>query len=160
MSDRPAADLGRLSVLLVDDYPALLSALDESLRVDETLTVIGLANSVSGAIDIASRLKPDVAVIDVNMPGGGGWALVQGLRDAVPEVRLVAYSAFEDALVTRTLGAAGISAYVAKGSDIQVLLAAIHGRQVMPVREEARPLLGRLGGSRGGEIPRPRGADG
>lgn len=147
MTTRPRArvDLELVTVLIVDDFPVTLSALDEALQADDTLIVVGAANSIGAAIDLASYLKPDVAVMDVNMPDGGGWALAQGLRHAVPGIRMVAYSAFDDALLTRTIAAAGISAYVTKGSDVQLLIDAIHGAAIMPSRDEPRALMGRLG---------------
>jgi len=60
-------------------------------------------------------MQPDVAVIDVHMPDGGGWAAARGLREVCPDIRLVAFSAYDDALVTRTIAAAGIHAFVSKG---------------------------------------------
>jgi DNA-binding NarL/FixJ family response regulator len=77
------------------------------------------------------------------MPDGGGWAAARGLREVCPDIRLVAYSSFDEALVIRTIRAAGISAFVTKGSDIDVLLAAIHGEDFRPAPVEARPLMRR-----------------
>ena len=77
------------------------------------------------------------------MPDGGGWAAARGLREICPDIRLVAYSGFGDGLVIRTIAAAGVSAFVPKGSDIEVLLAAIHGRDVKPSPRDPTPLLGR-----------------
>ena len=77
------------------------------------------------------------------MPDGGGWAAARELREVCPGIRLVAYSSFEDALVTRTMTAAGISAYVTKGSDIGLLLAAVHGEDLMPLPRADQPLIRR-----------------
>ena len=74
---------------------------------------------------------------------GGGWAAARGLREVCPDMRLVAFSAFDDALVTRTIAAAGISAFVTKGSEIGVLLAAIRGEDVMPAPPQRMPLIRR-----------------
>ncbi|HXZ99468.1 MAG TPA: response regulator transcription factor [Candidatus Binatia bacterium] len=131
----------RLAVLLVDDHPAVLEAVMEIIETDDTLTVVATATSVSEAIRKARTWRPDVAVVDVNMPDGGGWAAARGLLDVCPRVRLVAYSAFDAALVTRTLAAPGISAFVPKGSDINLLLDAIRGGDVMPVASRPMPPL-------------------
>jgi DNA-binding NarL/FixJ family response regulator len=68
------------------------------------------------------------------MPDGGGWEAARGLLENCPGIRLVAYSSFDHALITRTMTQAGVSAFVSKGSDIELLLAAIHGENVMPTR--------------------------
>lgn len=146
----PAGNAGpqRLRVLLIDDYPAVLEALAEVLEVDNTLTVVGTASRVSEAIRLAQTSQPDVAVLDVNMPEGGGWAAARNLRSVCPDIRLVAYTAFDEALVRRTLAAAGVSAVVPKGPDSDLLLMAIHGENVMPSPRETVPMsLAQLAGS-------------
>jgi DNA-binding NarL/FixJ family response regulator len=130
-------------VLLLDDNLTVLEALKEAVAADETLTVVGTASRICDAIGVAAATHPRVAVIDVNMPNGGGWAAARGLRKICPDIRLVAYSGFGDGLVIRTIAAAGVSAFVTKGSDIAVLLAAIHGRDVKPSPRDPTPLLGR-----------------
>ena len=132
-----------VTVLLLDDHPALLASLKEAVEADDTLTVVGAVGRIPDAIGLAVATQPRVAVIDVNMPDGGGWAAARGLREICPDIRLVAYSGFGDGLVIRTIAAAGVSAFVPKGSDIEVLLAAIHGRDVKPSPRDPTPLLGR-----------------
>ncbi len=139
--DREGCD--RVAVLLVDDDATVLDALADLIETDPTLTAVSAACRIEEAISAARLWVPDVAVVDVNMPGGGGWAAARGLREVCPGIRLVVYSAFDAALVTRTMAACGISAYVTKGSDIRLLLAAIHGEDVMPGPPETAPLRSR-----------------
>jgi DNA-binding NarL/FixJ family response regulator len=129
-------------VLLLDDNPALLESLKEAVEGDGTLTVVGMVCRIRDAIRLAAATRPQVAVIDVNMPDGGGWAAARGLREICPDIRLVAYSAFGQALVMRTMAVAGISAFVTKGADLDVLLAAIHGENLRPSPPEPTPLMG------------------
>jgi len=134
---------GTLTVLLLDDHAVILEALRALIESDDTLVVIGTASRVPDAIRLARAMQPDVAVIDVHMPDGGGWAAARGLLEVCPDIRLVAFSSFDDALVTRTIAAAGISAFVTKGSDIGVLLAAICGEDIMPTPAQPMPLFRR-----------------
>jgi DNA-binding NarL/FixJ family response regulator len=134
---------GNLTVLLLDDHSVMLESVRAIVETDDTLTVVATANRVPDAVLLASQTHPQVAVIDVNMPDGGGWAAARSLREVCPGIRLVAYSSFDEALVIRTIRAAGISAFVTKGADIDVLLAAIHGEDFRPVPAEARPLMRR-----------------
>ena len=97
------AHRARTTVLVVDDYPAMLKAIPDALSTDDTLTVVGSASRIADAVTMARELQPGVAVIDVNMPGGSGWALARRLRQTVPGIRLVAYSAWaDDASIHRT----------------------------------------------------------
>ena len=132
-----------LTVLLLDDHTVMLEALRALIESDEGLVVIATASRIPDAVRLARGMQPDVAVIDVHMPDGGGWAAARGLREVCPDMRLVAFSAFDDALVTRTIAAAGISAFVTKGSEIGVLLAAIRGEDVMPAPPQRMPLIRR-----------------
>jgi two-component system, NarL family, response regulator DevR len=133
-----------VTVLLLDDHPALLASLKEAVEADDTLTVVGTAGRIPDAIGLAVATQPRVAVIDVNMPDGGGWAAARALREVCPGIRLVAYSAFGEALVTRTIAAAGVSAFVSKDSDIEVLLTAIRGENLQPSASEPTPLTRRM----------------
>ncbi len=135
----------RLTVLLLDDHPEVLDSLLELRETDPSLRVVATASRVPEAVRKAARWKPQVGVIDINMPDGGGWAAARGLLEVCPGMRLVAYSSYDESLVTRTMVAAGVSAFVSKGSDIQTLLAAVHGENVMPERWQEAPLLHRAG---------------
>jgi len=123
---------GLITVLIADDNPDVLDSVKEIIATDDSLTVVAAAGEVPEAIRLGRQTQPQVAVLDVNMPDGGGWEAARGLQEACPGIRLVAYSSFDHALITRTMTQAGVSAFVSKGSDIEVLLAAIHGENVMP----------------------------
>jgi len=132
-----------VTVLLLDDHAVILESVRAAVESDDTLVVVGTASRVPDAIRLAQTTRPQVAVIDVSMPDGGGWAAARGLREVCPGIRLVAFTSFDNALVIRTIAAAGINAYVTKGSAIEVLLAAIHGEDVMPAPPQRRALIRR-----------------
>jgi DNA-binding NarL/FixJ family response regulator len=135
-----------VTVLLLDDHAAMLESVRAAVETDDTLVVVGTASRVQDAVRLAKATQPQVAVVDVNMPDGGGWAAAKGLREVCPHIRLVAFSSFDNPLVTRTITAAGMSAYVTKGSPLEVLLAAIHGEDVMPSPPRLMPLMRRTTG--------------
>jgi CheY-like chemotaxis protein len=126
------ATTGSTTVLIADDNPDVLESVKEIIATDNSLTVVAAATEVGEAIRLGRINQPQVAVLDVNMPDGGGWEAARGLLEACPGIRLVAYSSFDHALITRTMTQAGVSAFVSKGSDIELLLRAIHGENVMP----------------------------
>jgi DNA-binding NarL/FixJ family response regulator len=82
-------------------------------------------------------------VLDVTLPDGSGWVAARRLREVVPDIRLVAYASFGDALITRMMMAAGVFAYIIKGSDDGILLAAIHGDEEPPLSPREQALAGR-----------------
>jgi len=135
-----------VTVLLLDDHAVILESVRAAVETNDTLVVVGTASRVPDAIRLALRTRPQVAVIDVSMPDGGGWAAARGLREVCPGIRLVAFTSFDNALVIQTIAASGINAYVTKGSAIEVLLAAIHGEDVMPVPPQRMSLIRRTVG--------------
>lgn len=105
-----------LRILIADDDPSMRSALGEMLGSEPGYEVIGLAADPEGAIDLAGAQRPDVAILDVKMPGGGGVRAAEGIRDASPSTRILALSAWDDRETVRRMRRAGASGYLVKGS--------------------------------------------
>lgn len=103
-----------LRVLLADDEPAVVAALVDLLAAERGITVVATAGDGTTALLQAAALRPDVAVVDVRMPGGGPL-LVSGLLSAVPTMAVIALSAQSDASVRRAVLAAGATALLLKG---------------------------------------------
>ncbi|MGD0834152.1 MAG: response regulator transcription factor [Candidatus Dormibacteria bacterium] len=118
-----------VTVLIVDENPEAREAIAEIMEGDHTINVVGAAGRIAEAVSLAKLWEPDVAVLDVTLPDGSGWAAARRLRDVVPDIRLVAFASFGDALITRMMMAAGVFAYIIKGSDERILLAAVHGEE-------------------------------
>jgi DNA-binding NarL/FixJ family response regulator len=117
----------QLRVLIADDNAGIRDVISTILADEPDMVVVAQASDVPETIAESEKTKPDVAILDVNMPGGGGWEAARLLSAKNPDIRLVAYSSFDRGLVNQTMKAAGIHAYVTKGSDPQMLLDAIRG---------------------------------
>jgi DNA-binding NarL/FixJ family response regulator len=101
----------RLRVLVVDDHPLFLESAVGLLMSQPGVEVVGMTRSGSEAIDLASRLNPDVVFLDVAMPELDGWATARALRALArpPEVIFVTlYDEPEYAQRARELGAAAV----------------------------------------------------
>ena len=99
-------------VFLVDDHRIFLSGLKAEL--DGLVEVVGEASDVDAAIDGIRRTKPDVVLLDVHMPGGGGRAVIEAVHTTHPHTRFLALSvsdAPEDVIAIVRTGARG---YVTK----------------------------------------------
>ncbi len=116
--------------LIVDDHPAVILALADVLA-DSGFEIVGTARRGDDAVERASALSPDCAVVDYRMPELGGAALIARLRDVVPRMALVVYTAEGGGAVAREALAAGADAVVLKeapvGDVVLALEAALHG---------------------------------
>jgi len=83
-------------VLVADDQPAMLEILAEMVRAGEDVELVATAQDAIQAVELSKRHRPDVAVLDVNMPGGGGPRATREIREFSPAIRVVALSASDD----------------------------------------------------------------
>jgi DNA-binding NarL/FixJ family response regulator len=78
-------------VFIADDNAAVRETLEEMLERAPAVTVVGTAEAAETAIEACSRLRPDVALVDVHMPGGGGRRVILELRvEKIPVVIITA----------------------------------------------------------------------
>ncbi|WP_150291520.1 response regulator [Sphingobium estronivorans] len=79
----------RYSVFLVDDHPVLLRGLADLVAMERDFTVVGSTTQGAEAFAMIDRLKPDLAVLDINMPDVSGLAILRRIRAADLPVRAV-----------------------------------------------------------------------
>jgi DNA-binding NarL/FixJ family response regulator len=99
-------------VVLVDDHGLFRSGVRAELG--RQVDVVGEADDVQPAIELITSLRPDVVLLDVHLPGGGGQAVIQAVKTSHPQVRFLALSASdapEDVIAVIRAGARG---YVTK----------------------------------------------
>ena len=107
---------GPVRVLIADDDPRIRRVL--TLFLDrEGLEIAGVAEDAEEAIRLAAAERPDVALLDVRMPGGGGPAAARGIAALSPETRILAHSALEDREPVLEMLRAGAAGYLLKGMD-------------------------------------------
>jgi RNA polymerase sigma factor (sigma-70 family) len=115
--------MNRPTVVLVDDHRLFRSGVRAELG--RSVDIVGEADDVAPAIDLILTTHPDVVLLDVHLPGGGGQAVVQAVRAKDPEVRFLALSASdapEDVIAVIRAGARG---YVTKTIDTDELTDAV-----------------------------------
>ena len=127
------------SVLVVEDQPDLVSALVALIKSRPSLRLVGSAQNVDHALELASLHRPDVALVDVKMPGGGGPRFAHDVRICSPDTRVVALSAYEDRSTVFAMLRAGAVAYLVKG--------AAAGSEILTTVERASRGLSTLSGS-------------
>jgi CheY-like chemotaxis protein len=121
---RPARYPNSLPRLMIaDDDSVVLSVLGNALS--ERFEVVGVAADSEEAIALAGATQPDVALVDVEMPKGGGVIAVQGIREISPRTAIVVLSCDESDASVRKLIQAGATAYLRKGVDLNLLAIAL-----------------------------------
>ena len=127
-------------VLIADDDPVVLALVSSLLEGEEDFVVVATAFDVPSAIDAAEHTMPDLALLDVVMPGGGGPAAAEGIRRCCPRTRMVALSGSDDVATVRAMLAAGVHRYAVKGMPTDELLAMLRAVMENDVEEE-EPVL-------------------
>lgn len=113
----------RPRVFLVDDHGLILAGLRAELA--DAVEIVGAADDVALAVEMILERRPDVVLLDVHMPGGGGETVLREVLAAAPEVRFLALSvsdAAEDVIAVVRAGARG---YVTKSIAAPELLDAV-----------------------------------
>ena len=103
-----------ITVVLADDDRVFSAALQEVIVTAPQLRLVGLAGDATEAVALAERHRPDVAVLDVRMPGGGVEA-AREMRRCSPTTSIIALSAYEDRDNVASMVGAGAQAYLVKG---------------------------------------------
>jgi EAL domain-containing protein (putative c-di-GMP-specific phosphodiesterase class I) len=114
-----------IRVLVADDEPALRGALSELLAHEDHVELIGLAADADEAIALAQRELPDVALVDVKMPAGGGPRAAREIGRLSPDTKVIALSAFEDRPTVLEMLRAGAVGYLVKGTAADEIVGSI-----------------------------------
>jgi len=111
-------------VLIVDDHPIIVSGCRALLEGEADIEILEAQDGGSG-LGAFFNLKPDVAVIDINLPGYSGLELLRRIIEREPEARLVIFSMNDDPTVAARAIEAGARGYIAKNDDPALFAGAV-----------------------------------
>ncbi|MBL4681346.1 MAG: UvrY/SirA/GacA family response regulator transcription factor [Pseudomonadales bacterium] len=114
-----------IRVLVVDDHQLVRVGTVRLLSDIEGIEVVGQAESGEQAIDILRDIKPDVILMDVQMPGMGGLEATRRCLRADPEVKIIAVTIYEDEPYPSKLMEVGAVGYLTKRADVAEIVKAI-----------------------------------
>jgi signal transduction histidine kinase len=114
-----------IRVIVADDAPSIREALCDLLSSSEDIEVVGAAPDADQAVALALRERPDVVLVDVKMPGGGGPRAAREILSALPETKVLAVSAYEDRRTVLDMLREGAVGFVVKGTPARELIDAV-----------------------------------
>ncbi len=112
--------MDKVKVIIADDHALVREGLRRLLELDPNIEVLTEVGDGQGAINMVRKLRPDVVLMDVNMPGTDGIVATRVIKREMPSIRVVALTIYEDEEVIEMVRA-GVSAYVLKdvaGSEL------------------------------------------
>lgn len=115
-----------IRILLADDHPVLRAGLVALLDGEPDIVVAGQAADGAECYARALVLRPDIVLMDINMPNGGGLEALSKIRRELPDTRVLILTMHDDIGYLKRVLSSGGSGYVLKQAASQELLSAIH----------------------------------
>ncbi|MBG0813180.1 response regulator transcription factor [Planomonospora sp. ID82291] len=115
-----------ISVVLVDDHALFREGLREILECDGGIRIVGEAGDSGTAVAVVTRARPDVVLLDVEIPGGEVIETVATIRRLSPDTRIIILSMYDGPQLLTRLLSAGIRGYLLKSVHRHELIAAVH----------------------------------
>jgi len=133
----------RITVLIVDDHALLRDGLREILETQDDISVLGEAGDSATAVMLAAEKRPDIILLDVEIPGEDVTVTLGRLRYLAPSSKVIILSMYDGPQLLRSLLAAGVRGYLLKSVHQEELVSAIRsvhsdpGRIVLAVSRES-----------------------
>jgi len=143
-------EVDQIKVLLVDDHALFREGVVEIIAAEDHMKVVGEAENGSEAIALAGRERPNVVLLDVEMPVMGAEGAIEGIRRVSPDSKVLVLTMHDEPRLVRRLLGLGADAYIVKSASREALLAAVrtvHGTEDRVVLSVSRSTASRLEGS-------------
>jgi PAS domain S-box-containing protein len=125
LDSKPAGMETKIRIALVDDHIVVRQGLAGLLRAEPDIEIIGEASDGQSAIELIHDLRPDVVLMDINMPGMDGIQATRIIHKELPEVRIIGLSMFQEGEQQAAMQEAGAAEYLSKSGPSEALIKAI-----------------------------------
>jgi len=112
-------------IVIVDDHPLFRKGLQELIHSDGAFAVCGEASDAAEAMDVIRQLKPDLAIVDLSLPGANGIELIKNIRAEFPKLPILVLSMHDESLYAVRALRAGADGYVMKHEAMANVVRAI-----------------------------------
>lgn len=117
--------MDKVKIVIADDHHILLDGLKAMLEKQQDIEVLALYDNGQALLDDVQKLQPDIALVDINMPGMQGPELTQKIKELNPSVYVITLSMYDDAGHIMEMIEAGVSGYLLKNVNDKELVDAI-----------------------------------
>lgn len=114
-----------IKVLLVDDHELVRSGIESLLNAMNDILVVGVCDCGEQALQIISNDPPDVILMDINMPGMGGFEACRRILQTLPTIKIIGLSVHNNGPIPQQLLKLGVQGFVSKGSPVTEMVRAI-----------------------------------
>jgi DNA-binding NarL/FixJ family response regulator len=118
-----------IKVLIADDDALARALIEEIIKRDDELELVGSAGDAASAIELAGEHQPDVAVLDWVMPGGGGPQAARQIQIQSPDTKIVALTSSDSPEAEMDMLRAGASSFLVKGCSPEELVRTVRAAQ-------------------------------
>ena len=112
-------------IVLIDDHPLMRKGLTRTIESEVDLDVIGQMSSAEEALEDIEELAPDLAVVDISLPGMSGMELIKHLQSRTPNIKILVVSRHDETLYAERCIRAGAKGYLMKQEAGDVIVKAI-----------------------------------
>ncbi|MGD1085548.1 MAG: response regulator transcription factor [Verrucomicrobiota bacterium] len=121
----PDPDIQKKDIVIVDDHPLVREWLATLINQQSDLKTLGEADNAADALKLIAAAKPDLAIVDISMPGGSGIELIKQIKAGFPNVQVLVLSMHDEKLYRERAFGAGARGYVTKRGATREVLQAI-----------------------------------
>src|SRR5213082_407554 len=126
-------------IVIVDDHPLFRKGLEQLIHSEDGFAVCGEANNAPEAMDVIRKLNPDLAIVDLSLPGANGIELIKNIRAEFPRLPILVLSMHDESLYAVRALRAGADGYVMKHEAMANVIQAI--REILNGRPYLSPAM-------------------
>src|SRR5271169_7266280 len=112
-------------VLLSDDHSFMRRGLRTIIEANDRYEVCGEASDGSETLELATKLTPDILILDISMPPPNGLEVAAELRESLPQTKILMMTMHDSEEMLRAAAAVGVSGYILKSDAEELLLVAL-----------------------------------
>lgn len=114
-----------ITVVIAEDHQALIDGIKLSLEMEDDISVVGEANDGEELLNIVRHKRPQVVITDIRMPKCDGICATKQIKKEFPEIRVIAFSMFDQDEAVHQMKEAGASGYIMKNSPLNKVIRSI-----------------------------------
>lgn len=114
-----------ITVIIAEDHQSIIDGIKLSLEYEQDISLIGEANDGEQLLEIVRHKTPQVVITDIRMPKCDGICATKKIKYEFPQVKVIAFSMFDQPEAVQQMKAAGASGYIMKNSSLSKVIQAI-----------------------------------